>query len=50
MTTALFAAGVFAVYKLLAPVDLVQVMRQVRGTPGNIVALALLLWWGLMPH
>ena len=42
MTTVLFAAGVFAVNKLLAPVGLVQVMRQVRGTPGDIIALALL--------
>ena len=42
LTAALFAAGIFAIYRLLAPVDLAEVMRQVRTTPPYIVALSLL--------
>ncbi len=51
MTTVLFAAGVFAVNKLLAPVGPVQVMRLVRGTPGDISSRwPCCVWRGLMPH
>ncbi len=42
ITVALFAAGAWALYHLLAPVDLRDVMKQVRATPYSVIALALL--------
>ncbi|WP_415183443.1 bifunctional lysylphosphatidylglycerol flippase/synthetase MprF [Phaeovulum sp.] len=42
LTAALFALGAFALYHLLKPVDLKQVMTQVRATPLHIIVLALL--------
>lgn len=42
ITVALFAAGAWALYHLLAPVDLRDVMKQVRTTPYSVIALALL--------
>ncbi len=42
LTAALFALGTFALYHLLRPVDLKQVMGQVRGTQLHIIALAFL--------
>ncbi|WP_340109157.1 bifunctional lysylphosphatidylglycerol flippase/synthetase MprF [Pikeienuella sp. HZG-20] len=42
VTAALFVLGAFALYHLLRPVDLDQVMAQVRGTPRRIIALSLL--------
>lgn len=42
LTAALFALGAFALYHLLKPVDLKQVMTQVRATPWHIIAGALL--------
>ncbi|MFW2543909.1 bifunctional lysylphosphatidylglycerol flippase/synthetase MprF [Primorskyibacter sp. 2E107] len=42
VTAALFAAGTWALYHLLAPVDLRAVMTEVRATPMHVIALALL--------
>lgn len=42
LTAALFALGAFALYHLLKPVDLKQVMTQVRATPLHIIVAALL--------
>lgn len=42
LTAALFAMGMLALYHLLRPVDLKQVMAQVRGTQWHIIAVALL--------
>ncbi|WP_378212545.1 bifunctional lysylphosphatidylglycerol flippase/synthetase MprF [Aquicoccus sp. G2-2] len=42
LTALLFALGTYALYHLLRPVDLKQVMTQVRGTPPHIIALAVL--------
>ncbi|GAA3874313.1 bifunctional lysylphosphatidylglycerol flippase/synthetase MprF [Celeribacter arenosi] len=42
LTATLFAMGAFALYHLLAPVNLNDVMVQVRGTPWHIIVLALL--------
>lgn len=42
ITVALFAAGAWALYHLLAPVDLRDVMAEVRRTPLHVIALALL--------
>lgn len=42
LTAALFALGAFALYHLLKPVDLKQVMTQVRATPWHIIAGAFL--------
>ncbi|WP_420005971.1 bifunctional lysylphosphatidylglycerol flippase/synthetase MprF [Arenibacterium sp. LLYu02] len=42
ITVALFAAGAWALYHLLAPVNLRDVMKQVRTTPYSVIALALL--------
>ncbi len=42
LTVGLFALGAFALYQLLKPVNLRDVMGQVRGTPWHIIALALL--------
>ena len=38
----LFALGAFALYQLLRPVNLRDVMAQIRGTPWHIITLALL--------
>ncbi len=42
LTAALFALGTFALYHLLKPVDLKQVMTQVRATPPHIIGAALM--------
>ncbi|MCA0998617.1 bifunctional lysylphosphatidylglycerol flippase/synthetase MprF [Alloyangia pacifica] len=42
VTAALFGAGAFALYRLLAPVDLRSVLTQARATPWHILALAVL--------
>lgn len=42
LTAGLFALGAFALYHLLKPVNLKDVMDQVRSTPRHIIALALL--------
>ncbi|WP_121631707.1 bifunctional lysylphosphatidylglycerol flippase/synthetase MprF [Tropicibacter alexandrii] len=42
ITVGLFGAGAFALYHLLAPVDLRSVMTQARATPWPILGLALL--------
>ena len=42
LTVALFMLGAYALYQLLKPVNFKDVMTQVRGTPWNIIALALL--------
>ncbi|WP_425073590.1 bifunctional lysylphosphatidylglycerol flippase/synthetase MprF [Sagittula sp. S175] len=42
VTIALFAAGTWALYHLLAPVDLRSVMTQARATPLPVIGLALL--------
>ncbi len=42
ITVALFGAGAWALYHLLAPVDLRDVMAEVRRTPLHVIALALL--------
>ncbi|MGR3572597.1 bifunctional lysylphosphatidylglycerol flippase/synthetase MprF [Brevirhabdus sp.] len=42
LTAALFAAGTYALYRLLAPVNFRDVMQQVRGTPRHIILLAIL--------
>ncbi len=46
ITAALFAAGGWALYRLLAPVHLQDVMDMVRATPLPTVALALLCTFG----
>lgn len=42
VTVALFAAGAFALHRLLAPTNLREVMAQVRGTPPQLVGLSML--------
>jgi phosphatidylglycerol lysyltransferase len=42
VAVALFGAGLYALYRLLAPVDLADVAAQVHATPGSTMALALL--------
>lgn len=46
IVAALFAAGLYALHKLLAPIDLRAVMQQVRATPESTLALALLATLG----
>lgn len=46
IVAALFAAGLYALYKLLAPIDLRAVMQQVRATPAPTLALAFLATLG----
>lgn len=42
VTAALFAAGAYALHRLLAPTSLREVMAQVRATPPHLVGLSLL--------
>lgn len=42
VTAALFGAGAFALYRLLAPVDLRSVLTHARATPWHILGLAML--------
>lgn len=41
LVLALFGLGSFALYRLLAPVDIQAVAAQIRGTPWNTIAMAL---------
>lgn len=46
LAAGLFALGLYALYRLLAPVDLGDVIAQVKGTPWTRLALALLATLG----
>ncbi|MGD9863886.1 MAG: bifunctional lysylphosphatidylglycerol flippase/synthetase MprF [Pseudodonghicola sp.] len=46
VTAALFALGAWALYRMLAPVHLDEVMAMVRATPAGSIALALLCTFG----
>jgi len=41
LTLALFVAGAFALYRLLAPLDMRTVMQELRATPGGAIAAAI---------
>ncbi|MFN3401376.1 MAG: lysylphosphatidylglycerol synthase domain-containing protein, partial [Ferrovibrio sp.] len=46
LAAGLFALGLYALYRLLAPVNLTDVMAQIRATPWTTMALALLATLG----